>query len=394
MISGRNIICFASGYDAPPTSKHHVMHLLAQTNNVLWVNYHASRTPSANLADASWMLKKIRKVFAGPQRPRPRLTVLTPLVLPLPSSSLARSLNSMLLVRQVRKVLLTLEAAPVQVWSFTPDIAYALGHFGEERVVYYCVDDFANFSGYDTTQVLEDERQLCQRADLVVTTSCALQESKKHLNPNTIMVAHGVDFDHFSRAVTQRMPAPPELDDIPKPRIGFFGLIRDWVDLDLIAEVARRQRGWQFVFIGDSAVDLTPYANVHNMHFVGAKPYNDLPAWCRHMQAGLIPFRINDLTRAVNPIKMREYLAAGLAVISTPLPEARRFEPMVRIGTNALEFERAIAESLTLPEEHRFMRMKAMEEQRWPAKVAAICEALEVHVPSHASCTQTTSRQA
>ena len=93
MIEGRTILCFASGYDAPPTSKHHVMHLLAEKNVVLWVNYHASRTPTAGRSDVLYLLKKLGQVFRGMTSPRANLHVLTPLVVPLPGRAWAKKLN-------------------------------------------------------------------------------------------------------------------------------------------------------------------------------------------------------------------------------------------------------------------------------------------------------------
>jgi pimeloyl-ACP methyl ester carboxylesterase len=98
MIEGRTILCFASGYDAPPTSKHHVMHLLAERNAVLWVNYHASRAPTASSSDLAYIARKLRQVFGGIKKPRQNLYVLTPLVVPLPSRPWARWLNRRLLI--------------------------------------------------------------------------------------------------------------------------------------------------------------------------------------------------------------------------------------------------------------------------------------------------------
>jgi glycosyltransferase involved in cell wall biosynthesis len=375
MIQGKTIICFASGYDAPPTSKHHVMHLLAERNTVLWVNYHASRMPTASSSDLRYIMLKLLQVASGMKQPRPNFYVLTPLVIPLPSSALARRINRRLLILQIRMALARVRTGPVQVWSFTPDVAYALGHFHEEKVVYYCVDDHASFSGYDRHQVLRDEEALCRRADLVVTTSMALQEAKAAWNPNTILVPHGVDYDHFSRAVTEDLPCPPDLAAIPKPRLGFFGLIRDWVDLDLLAKVATRQPDWHFVLIGDadSRVNIGRFKNVTNMHFLGRRPYAVLPAYCRHLDAGLIPFKINDLTVAVNPIKLREYLCAGLPVISTPLPEVRRYADCVELAETAANFELAVKKCLGSQDSFREKRMAAMSKETWAGKIEQIC---------------------
>ena len=398
MIEGRTILCFASGYDAPPTSKHHVMHVLAERNVVLWVNYHASRTPSATSSDLASMARKLRQVFAGLTSPRKNLYVLTPLVVPLPASAWARRLNRTLLVRQIRRALAKVQAGPVQIWSFTPDVSYLLGRFGEEKVLYYCVDDHASFTGYNRGQVLRDEEDLCRRADLVVTTSLALQEAKTAWNPNTILVTHGVDYGHFSKALSNNLPTPADIAAIPRPRLGFMGLIRDWVDLDLLAEVAHRRPDWHIVLIGDGTVDLSPYRQLPNLHFLGRKPYEELPAYCKQFDVGLIPFKLNDLTRAVNPIKLREYLAAGLPVVSTPLPEVDQYKRWVRTAVEPDDFGQAIENELRAAELNGISAIRdpqeaepavapvsamtrsfAMRKETWPTKVAAISRQLAAH---------------
>ncbi len=299
-------------------------------------------------------------------------------MIPLPASSIARRINRFLLVRQIRRALRRVRSGPVQLWSFTPDVAYLLGRFGEEKVVYYCVDDHSQFTGYDAAQVLRDEEELCRKSDLVVTTSMALQQAKSPWNPNTILVPHGVDYDHFSRAVMEDLPAPPDIAAIPRPRLGFFGLIRDWVDLDLLAEVARRRPDWHIVLLGDSTVDLSPYRSIQNIHFLGRKPYADLPAYCRQFDVGLIPFKVNELTRSVNPIKLREYLAAGLPVVSTPLPEVKHYERLANLADGPEAFVQRIAAGLNgqAGVSMRNARVEAMAHETWPTKMEGLSKAL------------------
>lgn len=348
------------------------MHFLAEHNQVLWVNYHASRTPTASSSDLFYMAKKLAQVAAGLKNPRPNLYVLTPLVVPLPSSSAAQKLNLKLLVLQIRRALRKVGDGPVQFWSFTPDVGYLLGSFGEEKVVYYCVDDHSQFTGYDVEQVLAAEEQLCRRSDLVVTTSMALQKAKAGFNANTVMVPHGVDYDHFSRATTADLAEPADLANIPQPRLGFFGLLRDWVDLDLVADVARERPDWHFVMVGDATFDLSAYRQLPNIHFLGRKPYADLPAYCRGFDVGLIPFKINELTVAVNPIKLREYLAAGLPVVSTPLPEVALYRDLVELAETPQQFVGAIARALAAGLETRDQRTQAMSQETWPDKIRTI----------------------
>ena len=337
-----------------------------------------TRTPTTSSSDLLYMANKLRQVVAGLTRRHKNLYVLTPLVIPFPHSPIARRLNRLLLITQIRMALGKVQNGPTQIWSFTPDIAYALGHFSEEKVVYYCVDDHASFSGYNKAQVLRDEKELCQRSNLVVTTSMALQEAKNPWNPNTILVPHGVDYNHFNRAVQEDIPCPADMVAILKPRFGFFGLIRDWVDVELLARIAIKRTEWHFVMIGDadSSVDLGKYRSIPNMHFLGRKPYAELPAYCRHFDIGLIPFKVNELTRAVNPIKLREYLAAGLPVISTPMPEVRLYENLIEIVNSPAEFETAVEKCLTVAESDRTARLDAMSRETWPQKVEQICEAL------------------
>jgi len=349
---------------------------LAEQNTVLWINYHASRAPMATVSDLKHVARKLRQVFQGLKSPRKNVFVLTPLVIPLPGKAWARKVNRWLLIRRVQRALRQVGHGPVQVWSFTPDISYALGHFGEEKVVYYCVDEHAAFSGYDREQVLQDEADLCRRADLVVTTSQALQEAKAPLNPNTILVTHGVDYEHFSRAVREDLAVPEDVKDIPHPIMGFFGLIRDWVDLDLLAEVARLRPDWHIVLLGDSTVGLAPYRGIPNMHFLGRRPYEQLPAYCKCFDVGLIPFKINDLTRAVNPIKLREYLAAGLPVVSTPLPEVKLYSGMVETADTPEGFVRAVEVAKAAGPDGRGIRAAAMARETWLGKVDGICRRL------------------
>ena len=330
--------------------------------------------PSASSSDLLSIANKLRQIAGGLSRPRPNLFVMTPFVLPLPASAFARALNRHLLIGQIKSALKKIGKGPIQIWSFTPDISYVLDHFGEEKIVYYCVDDHAAFSGYNKEQVLRDEEQLCRLSDLVVTTSMALQEKKGKWNRNTVLVPHGVDYEHFRRAAEEDLPCPSDLISIPRPRLGFIGLIRDWVDVELLAQVARRRPEWSVVLIGDadSNVNIGQYGAVSNMHFLGRKPYEELPPYCRHFDVGLIPFKINELTKAVNPIKLREYLSAGLPVVSTPLPEVGLYKELVEIAATPADFEKSVEKCLASGEPERLARLGAMASESWDRKLDRI----------------------
>ena len=373
MIEDRNIICIASDWFYDPTSKHHVMKLLSERNHIVWVNYHGSRRPRLSAADFATMAGKLRRIVQGPRRVDSRITVVTPLVVPLPGRAAVAGLNRRLLTRQIRRVLRDLPPRPVQLWSFAPDVDFLCGRFDEECVVYYCVDEFSEFAGYDRKAILSAERRLASRADLVVTTSEALHESKRALNANTILVPHGVDRAHFAGATSDDVEIPEEIASLPRPILGFWGLLKDWVDVDLLAELAAARPDWSLVLIGEPATDVSALERLSNVHLLGRRPYAALPSFAKGFDLGLIPFRVNRLTRAVNPIKLREYLSAGLPVVSTPLREVRRYGGLVRVAERGEAFVRACHDAICEDDQAgSAARRDAMTSETWTAKVEEI----------------------
>lgn len=344
MISGRTIICIASNWDYDPTSKHHIMKVLAGRNDILWVNYHGTRRPRLNRTDIRSGFSALRRIVRGLRPVQPGFLQLTPLVIPGARTRLMQSIHRHLLIRQIREALATIPGSadrPLQIWSFAPDVPFLAGEFNEECFIYYCVDDHAQFEGLDGSQISRAENQTIDRADLVITSSETLQQAKRFRRPDCVLVRHGVDHQRFSAAWRTRQPTPHDLIRIPRPIFGFFGLIQFWVDLPLVAEVARRRPNYSFVLIGECQRDALPLAGLNNIHLLGRKPNAQLPAYCAAFSAGLMPFVQGPLARSINPIKMYEYLAAGLPVISTPLPEAERYRGPIRMAGNAADFAAA-----------------------------------------------------
>lgn len=375
MIEDRNIICIASNWWYDPTSKHHVMRLLAERNHVIWVNYHGSRRPRVRAADVRAAAGRLRQVIEGPRRVLENLTVITPLVLPLPGSRTATQVNRRLLVRQIRSVLRQLPERPVQLWTFAPDVDYLVGRFDEECAVYYCVDAFDEFEGYDREAIRAAEARLIDKVDLVLAASHALYQSRRRQCPEVVYVPHGVDVEHF-QAASRATNIPEDVVSLRRPVLGFWGLIQEWVDIELLADVARMRPEWSIVVIGEAARDVSKLSSLPNVHLLGRQPYARLPEYARAFDMGLIPFRINALTRAVNPIKLREYLAAGLPVVSTPLPEVEAAGLEGVYIANGVEAfvracERAMAENTPTRAEQR---RNLMNSESWRAKVEAISE--------------------
>jgi glycosyltransferase involved in cell wall biosynthesis len=249
-------------------------------------------------------------------------------------------------------------------WIFNPTAAIIAGELNEEMLIYYCVDEYAAFSGVPARALAELENRLLRRADLVVVSSEQLYQSKSPRNPHTVLVRHGVDFQHFRKALAAETLLPEDVARLPRPILGYFGLMAaDWVDVDLLAEVARRYRHGSLVLLGKSVMDLAALRRLQNVHVLGHKPYEQLPAYCKAFDLGLVPFPRNEATRHANPLKVREYLAAGLPVVSTPVPEVEALG-CCYIGDTADSFCAAIEAALAASDS-RQLRSEGVRQESW-----------------------------
>lgn len=378
MIRGRTIICIASAWDYDPTSKHHLMRILSRENHVLWVNYHATRRPRLSRADLRGAWKALRRVGSGVSVVNERLAQVTPLVIPGARRPILRACHSALVRWQITRALRSWRpdaTGPVQVWSFAPDAGFLQGAFGEECFVYYCVDDFTQFQCHDRAQVVAREREQLLSADLVVTTAERLHAVKSVIRPDAKLVPHGVDYDLFASAWQKPLPEPPDLAGMRRPIFGFFGLVHHWVDCALLARVAELRPQYSFVLIGDTVSDVSALRARPNVRLLGRRPHAELPAYCAAFQGGLLPFVRNALTDCVNPIKLKEYLAAGLPVVSTPIPEARRYHDAVLLADSAEEFVRACDAALTYSgPESRERISRLVRNESWDARTELLSD--------------------
>jgi glycosyltransferase involved in cell wall biosynthesis len=346
------------------------MRLLARDNRVLWVNSIGYRTPGLNKADFGRMWRKLKAARESLREVEPNLFVLNPLAVPAYGVRAARAFNRWWLRRQVRSAMRSLGFSRPINWVFNPAAAVLARQLGEDVLIYQCVDEYSAFSGVTAQAILNLEADLCRKADLVVVSADRLFEAKEHLNPRTVVVRHGVDFWHFRKALDPATQVPEDLATLPRPVIGFFGLVADWVDVELMAEVARRYPGGSLVVLGKVTTDVSELKELPNVHLLGRKPYESLPAYCKGFDVALNPFRINDLTLSANPLKVREYLAAGLQVVSTNIPEVAVLRTC-RVADSPADFLREVDEALKKPG-CRPENSETVRAEGWEARLAEI----------------------
>lgn len=373
------IVAFAKDWHEDPTSNHHVLRELARSRRVLWLNSLATRTPKLSSGrDLGKIRRKLTEFARGPKNVENDLWVTTPLVLPLPHSPAARAINRQILRTTIRALRYRLGIDRFALWTFLPNTADYIGTLGEDLAVYYCVDEWSMFSYLDRNETVAAERRLLERVDAVFAINHALAEAKRAVNPATFVSPHGVDHAQFARALDPALAVPADLAALPGPRIGFYGTLRDWVDLALIAHIARARPAWSIALIGQVLCDVSALRGLGNVHLLGQKRHDELPAYCKGFDAGMIPYRIDERMTFVNPLKLREYLSAGVPVVSTPVPEVVRHAHLCRIAATPDEFvaalDAALAESTPAA---RRARSDAMVNDTWSARVAEVTRTVD-----------------
>src|SRR5687768_15279322 len=285
---------FANDWSRDPTSKHHIMRIFAEYTDVIWVESSGMRRPNLlNLMDLRRSIARLKRVFGGANRDRntSRLHVLSPLSIPLPGNWLATKINGWLYRRALKKTLSRIGRADKPwLWVYNPMVAPYLDDIPHGGIIYHCVDRWWAFNDYDSALMLDWHSSVCRQADVVFASAVALlADCRKHTS-HAYLVPHGVEWAHFAQAALRDMPRPSDLADITGPILGFFGLIHDWVDQDLLLHIAKSFPEATLVLIGKVQVDASRLQGIPNIRFLGQKPYAELPAYSAHFDVALIPF--------------------------------------------------------------------------------------------------------
>jgi glycosyltransferase involved in cell wall biosynthesis len=271
-------------------------------------------------------------------------------------------------------------------WYYTPMALSFTKHLRPRLVVYDCMDELTGFAGAPPEMAFR-EAELLRRAQLVLTGGQSLFEAKCHKHRNVHLFPSSVDAAHFRKA---RVLAHDRADQahIPQPRIGYAGVIDERLDLPLVAAIAAARPEWHLVMLGPVAkIDARDLPAAANVHYLGMKPYSDLPAYMAGWDVGILPFARNDATRFISPTKTPEYLAAGLPVVSTPIRDVVRpygVSGLVKIAEAAGDFVSALEASLQCDRaRHRAHADAFLAAMSWDDTVARMEELIELALVSN-----------
>lgn len=260
----------------------------------------------------------------------------------------------------------------VQFPFWTP-VALAARERWAWPVVYDCMDDWEVFPGM-TAEIVESERDLVNRGDLTVVSSGRLERKWLSTARRVRLIRNGGD----AAFIRSRCQPNARLSGIPHPIVGFFGAIAHWFDVALVEGIARARPRYQFVLVGEVFnLDLGGLVSLPNVHLVGAQPYETIPEFLHHFDCCMLPFLMNTVTAATDPIKLYEYLTPGKPVVTVPLPELDRLDDLIYVAQGAEAFAAAIDRALAEPDgDLRLRRIGFAEHETWTQRAQDLFEAL------------------
>jgi glycosyltransferase involved in cell wall biosynthesis len=367
------LLVFADDWGRHPSSCQHLMRHLLGRHDVYWVNTIGTRAPGLNLATLTRGLEKARQWFrrSGPagQSASDGVTnprVLNPKMWPWFSTSFGRWFNRRLLLRQLGPLVRSLPAPPVAVTTL-PLTSELLGLLPVRRWVYYCVDDFGQWPGLDRITLQRMEGRLVERADTVIAVSETLRAKLARQGRAAELLTHGVDLDFW--AAPRGETALPEVASLERPLVVFWGVLDRRMDTSFVARLAADLTQGTVVLVGpddghDPALDRIP-----RVVRVPPVPFAHLPALAREAGVLIMPYADLPVTRAIQPLKLKEYLATGMPTVVRDLPATRDWADCLDLADTPESFSRAVRQRLQtgLPDSQRAARARLADES-WAEK--------------------------
>lgn len=227
-------------------------------------------------------------------------------------------------------------------WFYSPSFTPLLSSLHFDVIIYDCMDELSLFKGAPK-HLINQEKYLMSHADIVFTGGKSLYESKKEMHPNVYCFPSSVDEAHFAKA-QNGIEIPADVSDLKGPIVGYFGVIDERIDLQLLHETAKLLPNASFVMIGPLAkIDEADLPRENNIHYLGMRSYNELPNYLKAFDIAIMPFAINDATKYISPTKTLEYIAAGKPIISTKITDVvRDYSNCVMLIDTPTEFAKAI----------------------------------------------------
>jgi glycosyltransferase involved in cell wall biosynthesis len=387
MLAGHNLVYFAPGeWDGLWRNRQHLMSVFARQNRVLYVERPRHLRPTVagfrggdrGLADLhrSSMRQVSENLFVF------RYPVWAPISGRFPLDQLTTTVRRL----SIRNALRELQMLQPIVWFSQPSMVRLIDEIPRAALlVYHVVDEYAAYAGQTQIgrrRIAEREQEMMARVDAVVVVSQRLYEAKRPFNAHTYLVPNGVNYQAYAAALADPY-LPDDLRMIPPPRLGYIGLIGDKLDFTLLRELAQGNPEWSLVLLGEmrifrQAETWRALQALPNVHQLGPVDVSQVPHYVKGFQVGLMPYLRNRHAEHISPLKLYDYLAAGLPVASVDIPAAREFSQYVHLADNFQEFSQAVQVALadTTPE-RRQARRRVAAQHTWEVRVEQLSDLIQ-----------------
>lgn len=364
-------LVFADDWGRHPSSCQHLIRHILPQRHVIWVNTIGTRPPRLDWSTVTRVADKLRSWMASPDNENTvsherSPAILSPKMWPSFRSRFGRTLNRRLLATALHPVVNALSHQPIVITTL-PLTADLIGIFPSVRWVYYCVDDFTVWPGYDGVTMQLMEQKLVAKVDSIVCVSEALQERVRSMGRESQLLTHGVDLDYWQSVGNS--PPPTEFAGLEPPYYLFWGVIDRRMDIQFLQALSDRLTRGTIVLVGPREDPDPRLFTLPRVAIRLAVKFTELPALAASASVLIMPYADIPATRAMQPLKLKEYLATGKPVVVRDLPATRPWSDAADLATNADEFaERVISRiSPTIPENQRTARERLMDES-WVAK--------------------------
>lgn len=372
------IIWFADDWGRHPSSSQHLVRNLLGRRKIYWINTIGTRKPKLNLYTFKRGLEKLRHWGGSKSKPNlpANLSVIDPRMWPWFSHARDRWFNRKLLVRQLARLIAFMDEPPIVVTT-VPVVADLVGRLLVKRWIYYCVDDFSTWPGLDGQALREMEAKLVANVHCVVSVSQMLGQRVKSLGKESELLTHGVDLDFWRNEDSLIESAKQSYENLPRPLITFWGVVDRRMDLDIVHALADAELG-TILLIGphnDPDPALTAMAGVVAP---GPLPLEQLPGLARLSSVLIMPYADLPVTRAMQPLKLKEYLATGRPCVVRDLPANREWANCLDIAASPDAFVAAVKQRLSkgVPENQQQARQR-LNEESWDEKARRFEQIIE-----------------
>jgi glycosyltransferase involved in cell wall biosynthesis len=366
------LLVFADDWGRHPSSTQHLIRILLDRHEVYWINTIGTRAPGFNFATVSRGFEKLRAWSSAREKPElrlPGLHVLNPKMWPWFRSAFDRRLNRFLLLQQVGPLVKSLPTAPIAI-TMLPIVADLIGQLPVQRWVYYCVDDFALWPGLDQAPLERMEEQLIRQADIRIATSEILQD-KLAQTGSTYLLTHGINLDFWRPREDSSEPIA-ELNGLERPLIVFWGLSDRRMDLAILRRLSAELTAGTIALVGPELNPDPALYGIKRVVHLGVLPYHYLPLVANQAAVLIMPYLDLPVTQAMQPVKLKEYLATGKPTVVRNLPAVRPWADCLDMADTPEAFSQAVRLRLAegLPEEQRRARARLTQES-WTEKARA-----------------------